>query len=205
MYLSVINNRFERVIQHSFVDLLSVRGYERKENQFYFKSGRIAKLLTIGRDIDHTHYRQVAIFTIHVDIISDDVWELRNPDQTLPVFPFQDFAPSTFDRNLGQFYGKKRGTQWLALDATVPEQVMINYLRDLLQTRILPYLDRFTSVNDIVNEYTRFGPSHTRMRLLAQLGRRDEAYTELKKLLDWRHQKGFRMNMVKVAQKFGII
>ena len=95
--------------------------------------------------------------------------------------------------------------QWLALGSTVPEQVMVSYLRDLLQARILPYLDRFISVDDILQEYAQFGPSHERMRLLSGLGRREEAYTELKKLLASRHQKGFRMNMVKVAQGLGIM
>lgn len=146
MYIPVVNKRFERVIEHSFGKRLSVRGYERKGNQFYLKIGRVGKLLTIKLYPEPTHHGQVAIFTIHVQIISDDVWELTYPDQAPSVFPFQEYPYATFHRNLGQFYGKKRGDQWLALDTTVPEQVMVSYLCDLLQARILPYLDRFTSV-----------------------------------------------------------
>lgn len=205
MYTPVVNKRFERVIERSFVKLLSVRGYEQKNHQFYIKSGRVGKLLLIKPDPKPSHHGQVAIFTLHVQIISDDVWELTYPDQALSASPFQKYPYYTFHRNLGQFYGKKRGDQWLALDSTVPEQVMVSFVRDLLQARILPYLDRFTSVEDILQEYAQFGPSHERMRLLAQLGRREEAYTELKKLLASRHQKGFRMNLVKVAQGLGII
>lgn len=205
MYLSVINRRFERVIEQSFSQYLLAKGYERKGDQFYFKSGRVSKLVTVDRDLDHTYYRQVAIFTIRVDIISEDFWEMSHPDQAIPIPPFQGYPYSVFKRHLGRFYGKERGDQWLALDATIPEQTMIDYLRDLLLTHILPYLDQFNSLDDILNEYSRIGPSHLRMRMLARLGRQEEAHTELKRLIASRHQLGFRINMVKVAQQLGII
>lgn len=207
MFLSVINNRFERVIEHSFGQCLLARGYERKDNQFYLKSGRVGKLLTVDRDFDHTHYRQVAIFTIHVHILSDDFWEMYHPDQALPTFPFHSYpyAYSLFQRHLGKFYGKNRGDQWLALDATVPEQIMISYLRDLLLTRILPYLDQFNSLDNILYECGRSGFSHARMRMLARLGRQAEARIELKKLIASRHQLKFRINAVKLGQQLGII
>ena len=205
MRLSVINKKFERVIERSFTHHLVMRGYQQKDNQFYLKSDRIGKLVTIQRDLDHTYYHQVAIFTIRVQILSDDVWELNHPGQALPVFPFDGYPYSIFDRNLGQFYGKKRGTQWVALDATVPEQTIISYLNDLLLTRILPYLDRFNSVDDILQECGRMGFSHLRMLLFARLGRKEEARAELKKLIASRHQLEFRTNIVKVAQRIGII
>ena len=205
MRLTAINNRFERVVRHSFANILLARGYERKDNQFYFKSGQIGKLLTIQRDPEFTRHGQIVIFTIHVHIMSDDVWEMNYPGQAHPGFPFQGYPYSVFDRHLGRFYGKKRGTQWLALDATVPEQIMIHYLQDLLRTRILPYLDQFSSVDDILQECGRVGFSHLRMLLLSRLGRQEEARIELKKLIASRHQLGFRMNIVKVGQRLGII
>ena len=203
MFLSVINNRFERVIQQSFVKLLSTRGYERKDNQFYLKSGRVGKLLRIMRDPDHTHYRQVAIFTIHVKISSDDFWEMNYPDKDVPILPSQDNRYYTFHLPLGKFYNKLGGDQWLALDATVPEQTMIHYLRDLLQTRVLPYLDRINSIDDILNQLE--APSALRMEMLAWLGLRDEAYAELTNLIASRHQKNFRIHMVNYAKRIGII
>lgn len=203
MYLSVIKNRFDRVVQASFVKLLSIRGYERKDNQFYLKSGRVGKLITIRRDHEHPYYRQVAIFTIHVEIFSDDFWEMSYPGEAIPILPSQDHRYSTFHRTLGQFYSKLGGDRWLALDATVPEQTMSIYLCDLLQFRILPYLDRFDSVEDILAEFTT--PSKNRMRMLAWLGRREEAHTELRKLIEIRHQKGYRIGLVESAKKIGII
>ena len=203
MYLSVINNRYDRVINESFGKLLSVRGYQREDNQFYLKSGRVGKLLTIRRDLEHTHYRQVAIFTIHVKIASDDFWEMNYPDEAVPILPSQDFRYYIFDLPLGKFYNKLGGDQWLALDGTVPEQMMIGYLRDLLQARILPYLDRFDSIDDILAELTT--PSGQRMQMLAWLGRPEEARAELKRVIAWRHQKGYRINMVKFAKRLGII
>lgn len=203
MRVSVINNRFERVIQQSFVGPLLSRGYQRKGHQFYLKAGRVGKLLTIQRDVDHTHYRQVAIFTINVHITSDDFWALNHPDRVPPVFPFQGYDQYVLHRHLGLFYGKQRGTQWLALDATVPEQAMITYLRDLLSTRLLPYLDRINSIDDILTEFKN--PSVTRMRMFAWLGRRNEAYAELRRLIASRHQKTFRINVVGLARHMGII
>lgn len=203
MYSSVINNRFERVVKQSFSKLLLSRGYEQRDNLFFLKSGRVGKLITIRRDVDHTHYRQISIFTIHVQITSDDYWEMSYPDQPLPLFPFQGYGYNVLHRNLGQFFGKYRGDQWLALDATVPEQVMIAYLRDLLLTRILPYLNRIDSMEAILNEGKV--PSAFRMQMLAWLGRHDEAYTELKKLIASRHQKGFRLDMIKLAHSIGVL
>jgi hypothetical protein len=111
MYIPVVNKKFERVIERSFVKFLSVRGYEREGHQFYLKSGRVGKRLLIKPDPEPTHHGQVAIFTLHVRIISDDVRELTYPDQALSVSPFQEYPYYTFHRNLGQFYGKKRGDQ----------------------------------------------------------------------------------------------
>ena len=82
---------------------------------------------------------------------------------------------------------------------------MIHYLNELLLTRILPYLDQFSSIDAILEECNRVGFSHLRMLLLARLGRRDEARLELKKLIASRHQKGFRINIVKVGQRPGLI
>ena len=203
MYLSVINNRFSRIVQESFVKLLSTKGYSRENNQFYLKSGRVGKLLTITRDLEHTYYRQVAIFTIHVKIASDDFWEMNYPGETIPILPSQDYRYYIFDLPLGKFYNKLGGDQWLALDGTVPERMMIGYLRDLLQARILPYLDRFDSIEDILAELTT--PSSQRMRMLAWLGRPEEARTELRRMIAWRHQKGYRTNMVRLARRLGII
>ena len=205
MYIAAVNKRFERVIECSFGKSLSLRGYQRNDYQFYLKSGPIGKLLTIQRDPELTHHGQIVIFTIRVKIMSDDMWEMNHPGQAPPLFPFQGHPYSVFDRHLGQFYGKKRGTQWLALDATVPEQTMIRYLQDLLRTRILPYLDQFSSVDDILQECGRVGFSHLRMLLLAHLGRQEEARIELKKLIASRHQLGFRTNIVKVGQRLGLI
>lgn len=205
MRIAAVNKRFERVIERSFAHHLLARGYQRKDNQFYLELDRVGKLVTIQRDPDHKHYRQVSIFTIRVQILSDDVWEVYYPDQAPPVFPFQGYPYSIFDRNLGQFYGKNRGSQWLALDATVPEQFMISYLNELLQTRILPYLDQFSSIDDILRECGRTGFLNLRMHLLARLGRQDEARVELKKLIASRHQLRFRTNLVTVAQRLGII
>ena len=203
MLLSVINNKFERVIRHSFAKLLLAKGYEQRDNLFFLKSGRVGKLIMINRDIDHTHYRQVAIFTIQVQIASDDYWDMNYPDQTLPLFPYQGNGYIMLHRSLGKFFGKRRGDQWLALDATVPEQIMITYLLDLLLTRILPYLDRINSIDNILNE----GELHSvlRMQMLGWLGRRDEAHHELRKLIASRHQNSFRLHMIKLAQKYGVI
>lgn len=206
MHVVAVDNRFERVIQHSFGKLLSNRGYERKDNQFYLKVGRIGKLLTIQRDPEPTHYGQIVIFTIHVHITSDDFWELTYPDHPVPIlpfYPFQGYPHTVLHRHLGRFYGKLRGSQWLALDATVPEQTMIIFLRDLLTTRILPYLDGMNSIDDILPELGTV--STARMEMLAWLGRRDEAYAEFSKLMASRHQKGFRINLVKFAKRIGVI
>ena len=143
------------------------------------------------------------MFTIHVKISSDDFWEMNYPDEAIPVLPSQNYRYCVFHLPLGKFYNKLGGDQWLALDGTVPERMMIGYLRDLLQTRILPYLDRFDSLDDILAELIT--PSGQRMRMLAWLGRREEAYTELRKLIARRHQKGYRINLVKFAKQLGII
>lgn len=206
MRIAFVNNRFERVIQRSFVEFLSLKGFERKNNQFYLKLGRVGKLLTIQRDPEPIHHGQIVIFTIHVHITSDDFWELNHPNKpipTLPFFPFQGYPYTVLHRHLGLFYGKLRGSQWLALDATVSEQTMIVFLRDLLSSRILPYLDRINSIDDILNEFEI--PSGSRMEMLTWLGRRDEAYTELKKLIASRHQRSFRINMVNFAKRIGVI
>ena len=207
MYIAAVNKRFERVIQRSFIKPLSLRDYERNDNQFYLKSGRIGKLLTIQRDPELTQHGQIVIFTLHVHITSDDFWELHYPDKPYPTshsFRFQGSYPYyVLHRHLGLFYGKLRGSQWLALDATVPEQTMITFLRDLLSTRVLPYLDRINSLDDILNELA--GPSVHRMQMLAWLGRRDEAYVEFTKLIASRHQKGFRISIVNFAKRIGVI
>ena len=106
-------------------------------------------------------------------------------------------------RHLGRFYEKRRGSQWLALDATVPEQTMIVFLCDLLSTRILPYLNRINSIDDILHEFE--APSGLRMEMLTWLGRRDEAYAEFSRLTASWHQKGFRINIVGFAKRIGII
>lgn len=121
----------------------------------------------------------------------------------LPFLPFQSYPHIVLHRHLGHFYGKLRGSQSLALDATVPEQTMIVFLHDLLSTRILPYLDRINSIDDILNEFEV--PSGSRMEMLAWLGRRDEAYAEFTKLMASRHQKGFRINLVRFAKRIGVI
>ena len=203
MRIANVNNRFERVIQRSFVKLLSFKGYERKDNQFYLKLGRVGKLLTIKRDPDHAHYRQIVIFTIDVYIISDDFWELHHPDQSYPKLPFQGYDYYVLHRHLGHFYGKQRGSQWLALDTLMPEETMIAFLGDLLSTRILPYLDWINSIDNILTELGAVSTS--RMEMLAWLGRRDGAYAEFIKLMASRHQKGFRINLVRFARRIGVI
>lgn len=203
MFLSVINDRFDRVINESIAKQLTTRGYERKDNQFYLKSGRVGKLLAVIRGLDHPHHGQVVMFTIRVKIASDDFWEMNHPDEDVPVMPSEDYRYYVFKPPLGKFYNKLGGDRWLALDGTVPEQMMIGYLRDLLQVRILPYLDRFDSIEDILAEFPT--PSTARMQMLARLGRREEAYAELRKLIAWRHQKGHRINMVRLAKQIGII
>ncbi|MFD2935367.1 hypothetical protein [Spirosoma flavum] len=207
MDIAAVNKRFERVIQRAFVRPLSSRGYQRVDNQFYLKTGRVGKLLTIQREPELMQHGQIVIFTIHVHITSDDFWDLSYPDKSYPSshsFPFQDSYPYyILHRHLGRFYGKLRGDQWLALDSTLPEQLMVTYLRNLLSSRILPYLDKINSIDDILNEFKI--PSSSRMQMLAWLGRRDEAYAEFTKLMASRHQKGFRINMVGFAKRIGVI
>ena len=207
MRIAAVNNRYEQVIQRSFVKSLSRRGYERTDNQFYLNSGRVGKLLTIKRDPEPTRHGQIVIFTIDAYIVSDDFWELYYPHKPIPILPFFTFQGgyryNVLHRHLGLFYGKQRGSQWIALDATMPEEIMITFLGDLLSTRILPYLDRINTLDDILPELGVV--SLSRMQMLAWLGRRDEAYTEFTKLMASRHQKNYRTNLVKFAQRIGII
>lgn len=147
------------------------------------------------------------IFTIDVHLVSDDFWELYHPHEPIPALPFLPlqggYRYDVLHCHLGLFYGKRRGSQWLTLDATMPEEIMITFLGDLLSTRILPYLDRLNSLDDILPELGVV--STARMEMLAWLGRRDEAYAEFTKLMAWRHQRRSRINLVKFAKRIGII
>ena len=171
-----IDKKFDRVIDRSLVRLLTPRGYHREGSQFYFHSERVGKLITIHRELDHPHYRQVAIFTLRVQVASDDFWAFYHPNEPNFFFPFPPHYPFTLYRHLGSFYGKRRGDQWLSLDMLMPEEAMISYLRKLLSTRILPYLDGLNSIDNVLNAYENGRPSSSRMQLLAWLGRRVEAH-----------------------------
>ena len=209
-----INVKFERIIQQSFGDLLLPKGYQRAENQFYLTSEGVGKLIAISRNDEHSYDGHIAIFTIKVHVLSDDFWAFNHPDKPHPAFPFPPYPTWDYyliSRHLGYFYGKKWGDLYLAVDMLTPDEGMVTYLRTLLTTSILPYLDRINSVDDVLAEHSRrtlhgrSKPSGIRMRMLAWLGRRDEAYSELKRLIASRHQRRFRTNLIETAQKFNII
>ena len=202
-----IDLKFERIIQRTFVALLQPKGYQRYENQFYHKLGRVGKLITIRQNTPDGYQHHLILFTIRVDIVSDDFWELNHPDKAIPVLPFINtpiWEYCLVYRHLGLFYGKNRGDTYIAVDLVLPEAVTVNYLRTLLSTKIIPYAEKFNSIDDILSE-RRFSPSGLKMTMLAWLGRQNEARSELRKVIASRHQKGFRISAVGLARKYDII
>ncbi|MBO0935221.1 hypothetical protein J2I47_01545 [Fibrella sp. HMF5335] len=198
-----IDNRFERVVRGTLAKLLLPKNFQQVGDQFYQQSGGIGKLITLRREIIHPPHYQVVVFTITVKIVSEELWAITNPDIQPPDFPFHTHYPYEVNRSLGKFFGKRRGDQWLVLDLLQPEGNMIRYLRNLLLTKILPFLDGINTIDHILDQHGR--PSMSYVRVLAQLGRTDEAKKELAALLASHHHRRFRIAVLGLAKQLGLV
>lgn len=199
-YTEIVQDKFERVLNQSVVRILSADGFQQDGTHFWLKIGRIGRVVQIHRNSSH---RQMAVFTFHAKIYSDDFWDLEHPDEPLPDRWYDGWQSMVFHKNVGDFFGKNRGTQWLTGDALTNEEEMIARLNHLMTRHILPYLNKFSTIDDILDELEH--PSVRRMIMLGWLGRRAEAYAELTHLIAHDHQTRRRLNYLRVARRYRII
>ncbi len=192
-----VEEKYRIIIDNSCQCLLT-RGFVRKNNDFYRKENNIGKLVSLQRDPQH---KSMAVFTMHVGVFADEYWELAYPTQSAPEFP--QLHQCILTQRLGKFYGKRRPDKWLTVDALTDPDTLIKEISQILDYVLFPFLDAINSLDDVFNKMKRGWV--TKMRLLIRLGRREEAYAELTKLLALKHQGKARQMIIQIAQRDGLI
>ncbi|RKE55992.1 DUF4304 domain-containing protein [Sphingobacterium detergens] len=196
--------KFDRIIKESFIEILKPLGFKKKANNFYLPLEKIGHIINIQKSRYST--KDDIRFTINVGIFSPEYWlacfNYHNKD--VPAYPTE---PECMIR---ERISCMRGLPdiWYNITTTTDIEELIAEMKYNISSFILPFFEKLNTVQKLINELEASETLlHTaaKMTFFAELKLLDKARAEYRKLSNERYNPQQMASLKEYAEKQGLI
>ncbi len=138
--------KFDKIIKEWFYEILQWLNFKKKTNNFYLKIGTITQVINVQKS---RHWDKNNInFTINIGILIPEYWlSYYNYDnKKLPDYPSE--SECLIRERIGGLNGK--GDTWYEVTHQINETALIIEMKNNLIKFIIPYLNKFNSIEKIL-------------------------------------------------------
>ncbi|PUV24111.1 MULTISPECIES: DUF4304 domain-containing protein [Sphingobacterium] len=197
--------KFDRIIKESFIEILKPLGFKKKANNFYLPLDKIGHIINIQKSYYST--KDDIRFTINVGIFSPEYWLARfnYSNKDVPAFPTE---PECMIR---ERIGCMRGLPdtWYNITTTTDVEELIVEMKYNISSFILPFLEKLNTEQKLINELETSEHTllHTaaKMTFFAELKLLDKARTEYRKISKENYNQYQIARLKEYAEKQGLI
>ena len=196
--------KFDRIIKESFIEILKPLGFKKKANNFYLPLEKIGHIINIQKSYYST--KDDIRFTINVGIFSPEYWlacfNYYNKD--VPAYPTE---PECMIR---ERISCMRGLPdiWYNITTTTDIEELIAEMKYNISSFILPFFEKLNTVQKLINELEASEILlHTaaKMTFFAELKLLDKARAEYRKISKENYNRYQIASLKEYAEKQGLI
>ncbi len=196
--------KFDRIIKESFIEILKPLGFKKKANNFYLPLQKIGLIINIQKSYYST--KDDIRFTINVGIFSPEYWlacfNYHNKD--VPAYPTE---PECMIR---ERISSMRGLPdiWYNIITTTDIEELIAEMKYNISSFILPFFEKLNTVQKLINELEASETLlHTaaKMTFFAELKLLDKARAEYRKISKENYNPYQIASLKEYAEKQGLI
>ncbi len=196
--------KFDRIIKESFIEILKPLGFKKKANNFYLPLEKIGHIINIQKSRYST--KDDIRFTINVGIFSPEYWlacfNYHNKD--VPAYPTEP------ECMIKERISCMRGLPdiWYNITTTTDIEELIAEMKYNISSFILPFFEKLNTVQKLINELEASETLlHTaaKMTFFAELKLLDKARAEYRKLSNERYNPQQMASLKEYAEKQGLI
>ncbi|MDF2478777.1 MAG: hypothetical protein K0S24_4260 [Sphingobacterium sp.] len=196
--------KFDRIIKESFIEILKPLGFKKKANNFYLPLEKIGHIINIQKSYYST--KDDIRFTINVGIFSPEYWlacfNYHNKD--VPAYPTE---PECMIR---ERISSMRGLPdiWYNIITTTDIEELIAEMKYNISGFILPFFEKLNTVQKLINELEASETLlHTavKMTFFAELKLLDKARAEYRKISKENYNRYQIASLKEYAEKQGLI
>jgi len=196
--------KFDRIIKESFIEILKPLGFKKKANNFYLQLEKIGHIINIQKSYYST--KDDIRFTINVGIFSPEYWlacfNYHNKD--VPAYPSE---PECMIR---ERISGMRGLRdiWYNITPMTDIEELITEMKYNISSFILPFFEKLNTVQKLINELEASETLlHTaaKMTFFTELKLLDKARAEYRKISKERYNPQQMVNLKDYAEKHCLI
>ncbi|MNK14517.1 hypothetical protein D3C87_326400 [compost metagenome] len=196
--------KFDRIIKESFIEILKPLGFKKKANNFYLQLEKIGHIINIQKSYYST--KDDIRFTINVGIFSPEYWlacfNYHNKD--VPAYPTE---PECMIR---ERISCMRGLPdiWYNITPMTDIEELITEMKYNISSFILPFFEKLNTVQKLINELEASETLlHTaaKMKFFTELKLLDKARAEYRKISKENYNRYQIANLKEYAEKHGLI
>ncbi|WP_367331306.1 DUF4304 domain-containing protein [Sphingobacterium multivorum] len=196
--------KFDRIIKESFIEILKPLGFKKKANNFYLQLEKIGHIINIQKSYYST--KDDIRFTINVGIFSPEYWlacfNYHNKD--VPSYPTE---PECMIR---ERISGMRGLPdiWYNITPMTDIEELITEMKYNISSFILPFFEKLNTVQKLINELEASETLlHTaaKMTFFTELKLLDKARAEYRKISKERYNPQQMVNLKDYAEKHCLI
>lgn len=196
--------KFDRIIKESFIEILKPLGFKKKANNFYLPLEKIGHIINIQKSYYST--KDDIRFTINVGIFSPEYWlacfNYHNKD--VPAYPTE---PECMIR---ERISSMRGLPdiWYNIITTTDIEELIAEMKYNISSFILPFFEKLNTVQKLIIELEASETLlHTaaKMTFFAELKLLDKARAEYRKISKENYNRYQIASLKEYAEKHGLI
>ncbi|WP_159732463.1 DUF4304 domain-containing protein [Sphingobacterium sp. 18053] len=196
--------KFDRIIKESFIEILKPLGFKKKANNFYLQLEKIGHIINIQKSYYST--KDDIRFTINVGIFSPEYWlacfNYHNKD--VPAYPTE---PECMIR---ERISGMRGLPdiWYNITPMTDIEELITEMKYNISSFILPFFEKLNTVQKLINELEASETLlHTaaKMTFFTELRLLDKARAEYRKISKERYNPQQMVNLKDYAEKHCLI
>lgn len=196
--------KFDRIIKESFIEILKPLGFKKKANNFYLPLEKIGHIINIQKSYYST--KDDIRFTINVGIFSPEYWLARfnYHNKDVPAYPTE---PECMIRKR---ISCMRGLDdtWYSITKTTDIKELIAEMKYNISGFILPFFEKLNTVQKLINELEASETLlHTaaKMTFFAELKLLDKARAEYRKISKENYNPYQIASLKEYAEKQGLI
>jgi len=196
--------KFDRIIKESFIEILKPLGFKKKANNFYLPLEKIGHIINIQKSYYST--KDDIRFTINVGIFSPEYclacFNYHNKD--VPAYPTE---PECMIR---ERISSMRGLPdiWYNITTTTDIEELIAEMKYNISSFILPFFEKLNTVQKLINELEASETLlHTaaKMTFFTEIKLLDKARAEYRKISKENYNRYQIANLKEYAEKHGLI
>ncbi|WP_088161854.1 DUF4304 domain-containing protein [Sphingobacterium sp. G1-14] len=196
--------KFDRIIKESFIEILKPLGFKKKANNFYLQLEKIGHIINIQKSYYST--KDDIRFTINVGIFSPEYWlacfNYHNKD--VPAYPSE---PECMIRE--RISGMKGLRDiWYNITPMTDIEELITEMKYNISSFILPFFEKLNTVQKLINELEASETLlHTaaKMMFFTELKLLDKARVEYRKISKENYNRHQIARLKEYAEKHGLI